>query len=161
MTWRRPIPNINEIPQGDHPGAFGARRRYDVHTGVDLYCPEETAVFAVEGGTVTSIEEFTGPDADPATPWWLPTQAVLVAGESGTVVYGEIAPLVQVGDQVNVGDPIGRVKRVLKRDKGRPTSMLHLELHARGAAASAPVWELDGDRPQTLMDPTRFLLEAE
>lgn len=170
--WLSPIPlslvatrdssSFREMPQGTtglprapHPGAFGVQRRHHVHEGVDLYVPEGTPVHAVEAGRVVRIEWFTGPKAD--TPWWLDTQAIFVEGASGVVVYGEITVLdhLKEGSSVQPGDLLGHVAVVLRQDKGRPTAMLHMELHAHGAR-SAPAWE--GARPETLLDPTPFLL---
>lgn len=140
----------------DGPGAFGAVRRHDVHTGVDLYCPEGTEVIAVEAGVVVAVLPFTGPRAD--SPWWEDTDAVLVEGASGVVLYGELGPAVAVGDRCRAGDLLGHVVRVLRRDKGRPVAMLHLELYAPGARE--PVWWLLGDdRPGPLRDPTPLLRE--
>lgn len=140
------------IPEG--PGAFGAVRRHDVHTGVDLYCPEGTVVVAIERGFVVAIVPFTGPAAD--SPWWEPTVAVLVEGPSGVVLYGEIAPIVTAGTPVSAGDPLGHVVRVLRHDKGHPTAMLHLERYVAGVRE--PVWwRLGEDQPGVLLDPTPLL----
>lgn len=89
--------------------------------------------------------------------WWLDTQAVLVEGASGTVVYGEIRTDLRVGDEVEAGDRIGEVVRVLKTDKGRPTSMLHLELREKGSVAWDGWYDGTG-KPKTLKDPTQYLL---
>lgn len=176
MTWRTPIPYrlvptrladraVGEgeapLPLSPHPGAFGVRRRYEVHTGVDLYAPEGTPVSAVEDGVVVGVEWFTGPDADPPCPWWLPTKAVLVEGASGVVLYGEVEPDVAPGWYLRAGATVGRVARVLRHDKGLPTSMLHLELHVHGTIASSHPWELEGNPPRSLLDPTPLLQEAE
>lgn len=139
---------------GQHPGAFGARRKHHTHEGVDLYAPEGTPVFAVEAGVVTAVKPFTGPHA--GLPWWEDTWAVWVEGDSGVVLYGEITPTVVVGKHVGAGECVGQVMRVLRKDKGRPTSMLHLELHQAGSVA-APEW-LGLERPATLRDPTSLLL---
>lgn len=72
------------------------------------------------------------------------------------VVYGEITPSVKVNDIVVPGWTIGHVKKVLKEDKGRPMSMLHLELHRHGTR-DAYAWE--EERPKSLMDPTPYLME--
>jgi hypothetical protein len=101
IQWRWPLPNVPKLLP-DTPGRFGAVRKHDVHTGVDLYCAVSAKVVAVEAGEVVAIEPFTGPDA--ASPWWLSTEAVLVEGASGVVVYGEVHPEVQVGDQLEAGD---------------------------------------------------------
>ncbi len=160
VRYKRWGPDETPLPIDGHPGAFGARRRFEVHTGVDLYCPSGTLVTAVEAGTVVGVEWFTGQDADPPSPWWHPTQAVLVEGASGVVLYGEVEALVDVGDVVEAGEFVGRVLRVLRHDKGRPTSMLHLELLRPGTTKSTHPWTLDGERPADLWDPTPHLMGA-
>jgi len=121
---------------------------------------------------VVAIEPFTGPEAD--SPWWQDTQAVLVKGASGVVLYGEVKPnqyMCHLYDRrgkggfpeevrVRAGDIIGWVTRVLKEDKGLPTTMLHLELY--GPETKTAVWWGKGEaRPKVLLDPTPFLLEIE
>ena len=49
-----------EIPVGQHVGAFGVQRKFDVHRGVDLYCPPLDPVFAVEDGIVVDYRDWTG-----------------------------------------------------------------------------------------------------
>jgi hypothetical protein len=143
------------IPVGDeHPGAFGYRRKMHTHEGVDLYCPEGTEVYPVEDGIVVGVLPFTGPHA--GSSWWRDTYAVLVEGASGVVVYGEIIPDVQEGDLVNPAILLGKVTQVLTKDKGRPMTMLHLELHEAGTR-DVYEWEAGGERPESLRDPTPFL----
>jgi hypothetical protein len=143
-----------EIPVGEHVGAFGIERRFDMHKGVDLYVDPGTPVYAVEDGIVVEVKHFTGPEA--GCDWWLPTKAVYVAGKSGVVVYGEIEPADGLGRVVTECDLIGSVKRVLRTDKGRPTSMLHLALLKHGYLGSGE-WKKGEDKPYALMDPTPFL----
>ena len=142
------------LPLPPHPGAFGVKRKHHFHEGIDLYAPEGTDVYAVEDGVITSIQAFTGAQA--SSPWWHDTMAVFIEGASGTVVYGEITPTLKTGDIVKAGALIGHVKTVLKKDKGRPMAMLHLELHEKGTI-DAPEWPIDGKRPHTLKDPTPYL----
>jgi murein DD-endopeptidase MepM/ murein hydrolase activator NlpD len=144
------------LPLPPHPGAFGVKRKNHTHEGVDLYCPQCTPVTAVEDGEVVAVVPFTGPHCN--MPWWLDTWAVLVEGPTGVVLYGEIAPHIKVGKQVKAGELIGIVLRVLRTDKGRPTSMLHLELRTPGSR------EWDGwydVKPASLLDPTPYLLDAQ
>ena len=151
---------VTGIPVGDaHPGAFGFVRANHVHEGVDLYCPEGTPVRAVEDGTVVAIIPFTGPSAVPPSPWWHDTLAVLVEGASGVVVYGEVGlgTGVRVGTRLAEGETFAHVVQVLRKDKGRPTSMLHLELHVPDTR-DAYEWTIEGGRPVSLLDPTSFLL---
>lgn len=152
-----PHPAHALLPLAPHPGAFGVPRKHHVHEGIDIYVPAGTRVHAVEDGVVVKIEPFTGPAA--GSPWWHDTQAVFVEGPSGVVVYGEILPEegLAEGDFMPAGGIVGTVTPVLRVDKGRPMSMLHLELHVRGTRA-APAWE--GERPASLLDPTALLRAA-
>lgn len=176
MRWHSPLPlaliptedseSFKNMPSGmtglpmggSHPGAFGAIRKNHIHEGVDLYCPEGMTVSAVEEGVVVAVMPFTGSIAVPPNPWWHDTHAVLVEGSTGVVVYGEITPAVKVGDTVTQGQAIGWVKQVLKVDKGRPMSMLHMELHVHGTR-DAYEWPVEGPKPTSLLDPTPYLLQ--
>lgn len=145
------------MPEAPEPGGFGALRRHDIHTGVDLYAEPGERVVAVEAGVVVAVEDFTGSRA--GSPWWHDTRALLVEGVSGVVLYGEIDPDVEVGDAVGRGSALGRVRTVLRHDKGLPMTMLHLERYAPGTRAS--VWWRHGEpRPDALLDPTTCLVEA-
>jgi len=153
-----PVPPFIRVPVAPEPGAFGATRKFDVHTGVDLYVPEGTEVHAVESGRVVSVEDFTGPSA--GYPWWHDTQAILVEGASGVLLYGEVTASVLVGETVLEGQFLGRVKRVLVKDKGTPVSMLHFERYAPGVRQST-VWGLGESQPEGLLDPTSLLLSQQ
>lgn len=181
MIWSNPLPldlvvsydsesfrNIDfdyktNLPVSEHVGAFGVKRKHHFHEGVDLYAPEGTVVRAVEDGVVVRVAQFTGEAVD--MPWWEDTWAVMVEGQSGVVVYGEIVPCsdligpTPLRTEVCVGDPIGAVKRVLKVDKGRPMSMLHLELRKHGTTDWSGWYEETG-RPDNLLDPTPHLLRT-
>lgn len=174
MTWRNPLPyrlvatadpmsfltmppQTTGLPLPPHPGAFGVRRRFHRHEGIDLYAPQGMPVYAVEDGQVLEVRLFTGPSL--GHDWWLPTYGVWVTGRSGTVLYGEVAPHVKAGQAVKAGEIIGVVTRVLKVDKGRPMSMLHLELRAPGNIADIE-WLNPDIQPDGLLDPTPLLLSC-
>jgi hypothetical protein len=146
-----------EIPCGNHVGAFGVERRCDIHKGVDLYCMADTFVYAVEDGVVVDIRCFTGALA--GSPWWADTQAISVEGQEGIVVYGEVSTLCKIGDRVEQEQPIARVRRVLKEDKGRPTTMLHFCLHNHGILRQT-AWKLGTPQPVGLIDPTNRLIAS-
>jgi murein DD-endopeptidase MepM/ murein hydrolase activator NlpD len=138
--------------------SFAAKRKYDIHTGIDLIAPPKTPVFAIEAGVCVKICWFTGRMAE--SPWWRDTRAVMIEGETGVFLYGEIRPNPQlcVGDKVKAGDELGWVVRVLKRDKGLPTSMLHLELYTHGTRE--PVWWYHNEpKPVNLIDPSKHIFE--
>ncbi len=152
------------IPIGNHPGAFGYRRKHDIHSGVDLYCAEGSYVFPVEIGIVKAISPFTGPKA--GFPWWLDTWNVAIEGKTGVVNYGEIIPTagLKVGDHVRYSDCIGKVTPVLPKGKERPDipghslSMLHLEWYKSGTEQVWKGWQFDDkEKPRELLDPTNLL----
>jgi murein DD-endopeptidase MepM/ murein hydrolase activator NlpD len=148
-------PGTTGLPLLPHPGAFGFARPKYVHTGVDLYCPPGTPVGAIEAGRVVAVLPFTGAHAQ--MPWWLNTWIVMVEGASGVFAYGDLKPGVQVGEDLKAGSFIGQVVQVLRDGKGRPSSMLHLELHYQGSTR-CPHWREVHFRPPTLLDPTPILL---
>lgn len=158
--WLWPLTrSIPEVPRAPEPGAFGVARKFDIHTGVDLYCEPDETVLAVESGLVTSVVPFTGPQAE--SPWWLETFALTVQNEWWTVVYGEVARdgLPAVGATIEAGQPLGRVARVLRHDKGLPTTMLHFEVYNHPFVA--PVWWHAGQpKPYGLLNPTDLLIAA-
>lgn len=126
-----------EIPVGAHVGAYGAVRAFHTHEGVDLYCPEGTPVYAMEDGVVVHTEWFTGPMA--GFDCWNDTQAVMIEGASGVINYGEILFVdgIAEGAKIMQGELLGHVRTVLKKDKGRPMSMLHVELYEKGYRGKA------------------------
>jgi hypothetical protein len=165
IQWNFPIwyDECKGIPIGEHQGAFSAKRKYSIHTGIDLYVPKGTPAHAVEDGRVVCIEQFTGPNEK--TPWWLDTDCVLIEGTSGVVCYGEIKPTsyLRVGDTVRTGEIVGHVLPVLPDSKFRPdidghmVSMLHMELYPHKRYKPSDGYEKDkGD----LRDPTPWLMNA-
>lgn len=145
----------DSIPSGTHPGAFGSNRKHDVHTGIDLYCEDGDFVYAIEDGVVVNICDFTGPKVN--LPWWNDTRAILIEGKSGVILYGELIEQVKIGDVVIEGQPIGKIKRVLKVDKGLPMDMLHLELYESGYRGDGEIWSLGEVKPNLLKDPSILL----
>jgi murein DD-endopeptidase MepM/ murein hydrolase activator NlpD len=146
-----------QIPIKDDLGAFGAIRKYDIHTGVDLYCKEGDPVYAMQEGVIIAIKPFTGSIA--GFPWWNDTWAVAIAGPSGIINYGEIKPLeFEEGDFVPEGTLLGHVIPVLKENKGKvpSTSMLHIELYKNIRDGWAE-WNLGSPKPSRLLDPTQLL----
>jgi murein DD-endopeptidase MepM/ murein hydrolase activator NlpD len=146
-----------EIPTGNEFGAFGTTRKFDVHTGVDLYCEELTEVVSIEDGEIVAVEWFTGEKV--GMPWWNNTQAVAIKGKSGIINYGEILTNLKIGDKVTEGQLIGRVTPVLKKDKGKvpSTSMLHIEMY-KEYDGDWSVWEIGQSKPDNLLDPTDLLI---
>ena len=132
MLYHPPLLPMPEIPLPRHPGAFGTRRKYDVHSGIDLYAPHGETVYAVEDGRIVYADWFTGEKCN--TPWWNNTRALYIEGDTATMVYGEIAEnsWLKEGMNVKAGQVIGTVLTVLKEDKGRPMSMLHFSMKQKG-----------------------------
>ena len=148
------------VPEQNHPGSFGFRRKHDIHTGIDLYTYEGAKVYAIEDGEVVRVDVFTGPKI--GMDWWNETWAVMIEGESGVINYGEIKPNCSLGQKLKAGDLLGTVIPVLPADKhrtdipGHSCSMLHLELYQHGARDFA-IWPLDQEKPIELLDPTNLL----
>lgn len=158
MIW--PLPDCYaDVPTAPDPGAFGAVRKFDIHTGIDLYCDEGQPVLAIESGTVVAVIPFTGEHAD--SPWWHNTWALVVEGNSGAFLYGEIEPRegLGVGSTVVAGELLGTVMTVLKKDKGLPMTMLHLELYDTWEGRNdAAVWFIGEEVPKGLENPTQDLI---
>jgi murein DD-endopeptidase MepM/ murein hydrolase activator NlpD len=148
-----------EIPKSPHPGSFGYVRKNHIHEGVDLYANDGDNVYAIEDGTVTAIIPFTGEIAD--SPWWNNTYSILINHKTCALNYGELIPSkdLKVGDTVNAGDIIGQIRTVLKKDKGRPMSMLHIEMYKLGTQEPIKEWSLNTEKPEQLIDPTDLLIE--
>jgi hypothetical protein len=146
------IPVYDPTQEHSHPGAFGFPRHHFMHTGIDLYAPMGAPIHAMEAGRVVQVAWFTGPNAD--SPWWRDTRAVYVDGESGVITYGEVEVDVKGGNAVVAGQVIAYVLPVLNRWKGRPMSMLHLELCDRGWMDRWEGWDVGQPKPEHLKDPT-------
>lgn len=147
-----------EIPILNHPGSFAYKRKNHIHEGVDLYCEEGDDVYSILDGEIIGIFPFTGVIAN--SPWWNDTYSVLVRHNHFVINYGEITPSnnIKVGDKINEGNIVGNVKRVLKADKGRPMTMLHLEMYSLETNSPIAEWPLNQGKPENLLDPTDFLM---
>jgi len=143
------------LPVDNSQGLFGAIRKHDIHTGIDLYCEKHDIVYAIEDGVVVNVCVFTGPGA--GLPWWNDTKAVLIEGKSGVILYGELDTELMIGDLIKEGDMIGMILTVLKKDKGLPMNMLHLELYERGYRGDGEIWRIGEDKPKFLLDPTKLI----
>lgn len=154
-----PIRESFSIPTPNMPGGFGFERKHHVHEGVDLYVPEGTSIYNMCTGTVAYIGRFTGPAV--GSPWWNDTWCVMIETPFGTFNYGEIQPNknLAIGEHVPAGSRIGNVISVLKKDKGRPMSMLHLEMYNRWCKQAVPIteWPLNAPRPKGLGNVTPML----
>lgn len=142
-------------------GDFAYRRSFYHHPGIDIYCGFGQEIVAMEHGKIVNIEEFTGPDANPPSPWWNPTRSLMIEGASGVLGYCEVLPFpwLELGDIVLVGQPIAMVVPVLKKDKGNGITMLHFEQYVIGTRNHV-TWVLDKEMPPELMDPRSFLEKA-
>jgi len=154
LSWKDPLPAVCwSLPIGKyHPAGFGYSKNNNVHTGIDLYVAERTSVHSVETGTVIAIINFTGPK----TPYsnLLPTQAIMIEGQSGVVLYGEIEVIeeIQIGQLIEAGSKIAHIKCAVPDQP-----MLHLELYKHGTKNSC-VWKQGQSQPKPLLDPTSYLL---
>lgn len=105
---------------------------------------------------MVAVLPFSGAHA--GGPWGLNAWVVLVEGASGVFAYGDLKPGVALGANLKAGGFVGQVLQVLRDNRGgRPTSMLHLEMHTPGTR-QCPQWIDINARPRTLLDPTPALL---
>lgn len=146
-----------KLPSKDQPGSFGHIRKYDIHTGIDLYCSIGETVYAIEDGIISNYGPFTGIGA--GSDWWENTDYICIKGKSGKILYGEIDINKHLLAKTNVkkGDVLGYVKKVLRVDKGKPMTMLHIELYNEQYAGTGETWELDQIKPKYLEDITVLL----
>ena len=144
-----------DLPSLESQNCFAAKRKHDYHTGVDLFCEENDEVYSMYDGIVTSVIEFTGYSE---SPWWNDTLAVMIYHPEiqKTFLYGEILTKIKVGRTIKAGQEIGRVKTVLKKDKGKPMTMLHMECY-KGLQNNAVWWYHDKKCPNNLEDITKYL----
>ena len=157
MKW--PLRNTQPaIPNYGAVGDFAFRRSFYYHPGIDLYCPDLEIVQSIEEGTVVHLENFTGPNANPPSPWWNETFAIMVEGASGVIGYCELLPFdhLHVGMHVHEGEAIATITPILKKDKGNGTTMLHLEHYLPGTREHV-TWYLDTPKPNTLLNPRNLL----
>lgn len=149
---------IPSIPNEGSVGDFAYRRSFYYHPGIDIYCDFGQEVQAMEAGTIVNIENFTGPDANPPSPWWNETYSIMIEGASGVLGYCELKPLshIKLGLEVKEGDVIATIVPVLKKDKGNGTTMLHFEKYEAGTREHV-TWVLDTPKPKELLNPRDFL----
>lgn len=145
--------DLDSIP---YHGRFGAKRKHDIHTGLDLYCEEGTEVFSIENGKILDICWFTGTEAE--SPWWNNTHAIIIGSGMNIILYGEIETDLEKGNFVKKGQLIGKVKKVLKVDKNLPMDMLHIELYDRKYKGRGEWWKLGDEKPKYLKNVEELFL---
>lgn len=162
-----------QVPQKGEAGSFWEDRGDRHHCGVDLYAPENTEVFSIEGGTISEIGLMTSPEI---LPYWNPTYYVIIEHRRGLFCkYSELARFtVKKGDEIESGNLIGYVGMVLnpskigkacpiyiQKLKKKNPSMLHFEVWENKPIATHRNY-LGGnwfarEKPENLMDPTGYL----
>jgi murein DD-endopeptidase MepM/ murein hydrolase activator NlpD len=169
MNFPVNISKFRGLPINTHPGAFGCQRKYDIHTGIDLYGSTGDEVYAIEGGIIIEKKQFTGGELH----WWLETDAIIVQSLDHFWCYGEISTDLKIGDAVKEGQKIASIVQVLRAGKersdipGHSLSMLHMELYDASykpfikqngdKVYDFPDWMKHEDRPKYLLDPTPIL----
>ncbi len=118
------------------------------HVGVDLFANTGDVVVACEDGTILEFAPFY-----PAKSGQM-TYRLLIEHSTAVVNYGEVTKdsltrnQLRVGMRVRAGQPVAFVS---------DTSMLHFETYIRGTTRNYRWWK-NGERPQQLLNPTRYLL---
>ena len=149
------------LPLGkSNPSGFASKKKYGYHTGVDIICNVNDIVTSVEDGIVTSITNFSR-DYTNKKPWINMTKVILVEGESGLIVYGNIKPKkgLRVGDLLDIGDEIGKVMPVYKKHNKTTTAKCKLKIEwYKPGTIKRLSWRYDGYKPSSLLDPTPMLI---
>ena len=154
-----PLKNINKfLPNIGSPADFGYQRSFYYHSGIDLYCESGQEIIAIEDGKVVKIDNFTGSNAIPPSPWWNNTFSILIEGLSGVLGYCEILPHkhIYVGLKVMEAESLGIIIPVLKRNKGNGTSMLHLEHYSHNTIEHVE-WLIGKEKPINLINPREII----
>ncbi len=139
--------NLDDIP---YQGRFGGIRKFDIHTGLDLYCDVDETFYCIEDGIIINIFDFTGEYV--GSPWWNKTKAILVKCDRYHILYGEVDTDLNIGTIVKKGDSLGIVKTVLKEDKGLPMTMLHMEAYELDYNGEGEVWNIGDSKPKNLLN---------
>lgn len=171
--WPVPDSYSKEIPKDGAPGSFWEDRDEKFHCGIDIYAPEGSDVLAIERGTVFKIDEFTSPED---VPYWNPTKYIIIKTPHKIFFkYAEISDVfVEVGQEVNAGELLGKVGQVINEDKvtvdapyyimdlvnNGNLSMLHVELYKFPVLEIMPYFGgnfLGAKKPYSLLNPGLFL----
>ena len=171
--WPVPDSYSKEIPKNGAPGSFWEDRDEQFNCGVDIYAPEGSEVLAIERGLVFKIEKFTTPEE---TAYWNETYYVVVKTPHKIFFkYCELGEVnVEVGDEINAGDIIGKVGQVINQDKltldvpyyimemvnNDMLSRLHIELYKFPVIEIMPYYAgnfLGKQKPYSLLNPGLFL----
>lgn len=157
--WKNPLPDCTwSLPCGKyHPAGFGARRMYNLHTGIDLFCEHMQPLASVEAGKVISIRDFS--KNKNKKPWLNRTRVILIEGQTGVVAYCNVRerPGLKPGDEVGAGEIIGNVIRINKKRRKNDVCMLHIELYSPGTKKRV-IWSYNFPKPPQLLDPSKYLL---
>lgn len=164
------------IPMYGHQNSWLAYRKFDIHTGIDLFADAGDLVVSMYDGEVVDTGMFTTSEV---SPWWHSTEYVSVCSEicgyRYVTLYGEICTdnNILIGSHVRAGNVLGTIKQIIKNPKpGQHPSMLHLEMHddsyeypwSMSHQQLVRYGDFIADRPSSmhysLMDPTGTVIAA-
>lgn len=151
--------NEFEIPMGKQPSSFGFQRKFDIHTGVDIYCQDRDIVLSLTDGIIVDKGTFTGKEVN--SDWWNTTEYVAIQYLDKVIVYGELRVYshLNIGDNVLKDEEIGVIVPVLKTKKYNPTTMLHLELYEANLYSKPVDWGLNTTKPIGLLSPLFLFID--
>lgn len=151
------------FPSEKHPGCFGFKRKHHYHEGIDFYVPLGHRIYSGWDGQIVSVFQLTG--AAVGSDWWEDSWACMIQSDSYYWMLGELSfetIIVHPGENIRKGQFIGCVGKVLKKDKGRPQTMLHLQCHTLNSQQDdwAALWSDYKQKPNGLIDPTVCLMQS-
>lgn len=151
--------NEFQIPMGKQPSSFGFQRKFNIHTGIDIYCQDGDIVLSLTDGIIVDKGIFTGKEVN--SDWWNTTEYVAIQYLDKVIVYGELRVYshLNIGDNVLQYEEIGVIVPVLKIKKNNPTSMLHLELYEANLYSEPVDWDLNTTKPIGLLSPISLFID--
>jgi hypothetical protein len=150
IDWKEYLPKSNE------PGSFGFINNNNINTGVDIYCKNDSSIYAMEDGEVIDVHKLNE------------SYVINIKGKSGVISYGNILPSFDIykGRFITAKTNIGKVITVLSKEinkniRNYNNEMLHIELYENFEDGINLTWNLNENRHNNLLDPMIYLYNCE
>lgn len=121
-----PLPNSFEeqLPREGERGSFWEDRQIGFNCGIELTCPTDSEVFAIEGGVVLNIDEFTTKSEDCC---FENTKQCVIKCNSIIYKYSFLSEVsVKLGSTIKSGEKLGVCKDILIPERIHSNSPFYL-----------------------------------